>query len=376
MPAHNAHRCAHVEVLQGGDDMIRNVWGAVCAVTVLALVSACAMPGGSGARTMELKIASGSPESDISGAVIKHWGDIVAQRTNNRITSKYFWAGSLVGTAEMYPGVRDGIADVGSIATASISGSFVDLAVLEVPFAYPLDTESMSAVQDQVDPIIDREVWQKNGLKHLFTATTLTPDPVTCKDKFLDSPEAWRGALVRTAGRWQAATLTNWGASPVVIPLNELYTGLQRGTVDCTLLVYSLLEAFRIYEVAKYVTRIDHSINYAPFAINKGVWDSLSRDDQQIMVDAGKEARKLSDQLRKDATIKAIDTFKANGVRMCTPNAQELARLRDSADRVWDDIAKEAGPTGKEIMDVLRKYRDKVAVGPTEGDTTPCTGSR
>lgn len=360
--------------------MLRAIWTGACLVTVLSLVAAC-VPGGvpgvpaAGPR-MELKVASSNPEADIGSQVFKHWGDQVTQRTNGRITFKYFWAGSLLGSADMFNGLRDGIADAGSFGTASISGSFVDVAVLEVPFAYPLDGESMIAVQDQIDPLIDREIWTKNSLKHLFTAASLVADPVTCKDKFLDSPEAWRGALVRTAGRWQAATLTNWGASPVVIPLNELYTALQRGTVDCTLLVYTLLESFRIYEVGKYVTRIDHSINYAPYFVNQRIWESLPRDDQQAMLEAGREARKYSIELRKDATVKSLETFKASGVRICTPNAQELRRLRDGADRVWDDIAKEAGPTGQEIMGILQKYREKVAVGPTEGDTTPCSGSR
>jgi TRAP-type transport system periplasmic protein len=357
--------------------MLRRFWMATCILMTVVLISGCAgMPGQGGATRVQLKIASGTPEADIGSQVLKFWGDQVNQKTNGRITQQYFWAGSLLGTNDLYNGLRDGVADVGNVATASISGSIVDVAVLEVPFAYPLDTESMNAVQDQVDPIIDRDVWQKNGLKHVFTATTLVGNPVTCKDKFLDGPDAWRGALVRTAGRWQAATLQNWGASPVVIPLNELYTALQRGTVDCTLLVYNLLESFRIYEVGKFVTRIDHSINYSPFVINQKVWDSLSKEDQQIMIEAGKEARLLSDRLRADATVKAIDTFKANGVRICTPSAQELRRLRDGADQVWEAIARESGSTGKEIMDVLRKYREKVATAPTEGDTTPCSGVR
>jgi TRAP-type C4-dicarboxylate transport system substrate-binding protein len=354
--------------------MLRKLGTGTCLVALLTVASVGEPGAGTAAAAakLELKAASANPAADLAAQVLKFWGDQVTQRTNGRITVKYFWAGSLLGSADMFNGLRDGIADVGHFGTASISGTFVDLAVLEVPFAYPLDAESIQAVQDQIDPLIERGIWEKNDLKHVFSVPSLAADPVTCKNKFLDSPEAWRGALVRTAGRWQAATLRNWGASPVVIPLNELYTSLQRGTVDCTLLVYTLLASFRIYEVAKYITRIDHSINYSVYLINRQVWERLPREDQQALVDAGGEARRHGDELRKDATARALETFKAHGVRLCTPDVRELRRLRDGADKVWEPIAKEAGPTGREIMSVLHKYRDKVAVGPTEGDTTPC----
>lgn len=344
------------------------------------LLAACAGiptgPLGDAAPRMELKVASGSPESDLASRAIKRWGDLVTERTNGRLTMKYFWAGSLVQTAEMFNGVRDGVADVGQVNAANMSGTFVDVAILELPFAQPLAPEVQLEVQDKVTPLLERELFERNNLRSLFTTTTSLGTPVICKDKFLDSPEAWRGALVRTAGRWQAATLQHWGASPVVIPINELYTALQRGTVDCTLLSYTLVESFRIYEVGRYITRIDHSTNYSVNVLNREVWNKLPAGDQKTMLDAGLEARQHSVELARDAVVKALDQFTANGVKLCTPSQQELRRLRDEADKVWGDIAKESGTLGRDLMAVLQGYRDRVAVGPTVGDTTPCGATR
>jgi len=222
-------------------------------------------------------------------------------------------------------------------------------------------------------PILDEILVAKFNQKIIFNPVS-TADPVSCKSKFLDSPQAWKGTLVRTAGRWQAETMKAWGANPTVINLGDLYTALQRGTADCALLVYNLLDSFRIYEVAKYITRIDHSINYQVVTVNLDVWQKLGPQAQRVFLEAGEQAKKKSLELRKDLTVNIIAKFKGQGVRFCTPSTEELTRLRDATNQVWDQIKKEQGEAGRRIMAIATRYRDKVVTGPVEGDRTPCSG--
>src|SRR5690606_21597738 len=117
----------------------------------------------------------------------------------------------------------------------------------------------------------------------------------------------WQGALVRTAGKWQARTLEVWGAKPVVIDLGDAYTALQRGTADCLLLVYNLIDSFKLYEVVKHVTRIDHSINMVVVQANLDVWNKIPAEDQEILVQAGREAQQHILDLRKDLVVNTIE---------------------------------------------------------------------
>lgn len=323
---------------------------------------------------MQIKMAAQSPAVDFTARAIKFWGDTVTKRTGGRITFQYFWGGSLLKLPEMLNGVRDGLTDVGYLATSYLSGQIPDVSVLEVPFAFPLDDANVLKFQDEVNPILDEILVAKFNQKIIFNPVS-TADPVSCKSKFLDSPQAWRGALVRTAGRWQAETLKAWGAQPTVINLGDLYTALQRGTVDCTLLVYNLLDSFRIYEVAKYVTRIDHSINYIIVSVNMGIWNKLGPEGQKIFQEAAQEARRKVLEYRKDVTVETIAKFKKEGVRFCTPSKAELTRLRDAISQVWEQIKREQGESGRRVMAIANKYRDTVITGPVEGDRNPCAAS-
>ena len=323
---------------------------------------------------MQVKLASHAPEADLTSRQIKFWAETITQRTGGRITFQYFWSGSLLNIAQQFDGVRDGLTDIGYVASTAISGKIPDVAVLEVPFAFPLDDENMIRFQDEVNVVLD-EIFRRYNQKLIFNPS-ITADPVTCKSKFLDSREAWKGALVRTAGRWQSETLKAWGASPTQINIGDLYTGVQRGTVDCTLLVYNLLDSFRIYEVAKYVTRIDHSINYTSVTVNLDLWKKLGPQGQRVFLESGQAAEKKGLEFRKDVTVNTIEKFKKEGVRFCTPSNAELTRLRDSTEQVWQQIRKVQGEAGHRIMAIAAKYRDKVVTGPVEGDRTPCAAAR
>jgi len=45
---------------------------------------------------MQIKLASQSPEADLTSQAVKFWGDTVTQRSGGRITFQYFWGGSLL----------------------------------------------------------------------------------------------------------------------------------------------------------------------------------------------------------------------------------------------------------------------------------------
>jgi TRAP-type transport system periplasmic protein len=319
------------------------------------------------------KFASPSPENDLSGDGYKYWAKLVDERTGGRIKFQFFWAGSLLNSTQMFQGVRDGQADFAAPATSYVSGAVPDVASLEVPFGYPTDAEQMLSFYREVQPVLGDIYSTQFGQRVVWSSPATTADPVSCKNKFLDSPQAWQGALVRTAGKWQAATLQAWGAKPVTIDLSEAYTAIQRGTADCLLLVYNLLDSFKLYEVAKNLTRIDHSINFVTVNANQDAWKKLPAEDQQILLTAGTEAQQFIADKRAQLVPQEIEKFKQQGMKVCTPSQQELGRLRAATDPILAEIAKLQTDKGRQVQEIAKKHRDSVTKwGPVEGDMTPC----
>lgn len=353
----------------------RYIYWLLAGVFLTLIVSACGGQGESGQgseQTYEFQVNSTSPEQDIQSLTLKHFGDRVTELSEGRIEFQYFWGGSLVPVDQTFQGVRDGLADISTMAMSYASGDVPDVAVLEVPFAWPIDAENMTAFHEEVNPTID-ELMQENGQKLLMSNPAIMGDAFSCRDGFLASEEDWAGTLTRTAGRWQGETIEAWGGRPVVIPLGDLYSALERGTADCTLLVYNLVDSFRLYEVAPYITRTDHSIQYTTFNMNLNSWNQLSEEDKQIFEQAAEESWDYGLQLRDDRQEEILQNLVDSGAELCTPPDEELSRLRGASESVLDQIRQEVSPRGQELIDIAQGYRDVVTERPAYGPNNPCS---
>ena len=112
----------------------------------------------------------------------------------------------------------------------------------------------------------------------------------------LTSLATFKGKKIRApASKIMTSALKALGAEPVSIPLGDVSTALQNGTVDGMEANYGLIVTQKFNENAKFVTA---DVTLWPFpaavVINKAQWDKLSADQQKILQDAGKNLAKDS----------------------------------------------------------------------------------
>jgi len=206
---------------------------ALGAAVLVALCTTAGMGDANAQSRVMLQATSAFPETDFSSDVLRRWANLVTERTEGRIRFRYHWAGSLVGNKTL-DGLRDGVVDVAVQFTPYVSGDIVDLAILDIPFSFPLDSAGLVEFHKAVKPAVTA-IYGRYGNQVVSVTPIILPDPITCRDRFLAGPDDWKGVIVRTAGRWQAESIKAWGGNAVVIPPGELYTALERGTVNCTL---------------------------------------------------------------------------------------------------------------------------------------------
>ena len=112
----------------------------------------------------------------------------------------------------------------------------------------------------------------------------------------LTNPAAFKGRKIRVAqSKVIAATITALGAKPVALPIGDVFTALENGSVNGMEADLDLIATNKYYEVADVVTQ---DVNLWPFpaavVINKAAWDKLSSDQQAILTTAGKNLNKAS----------------------------------------------------------------------------------
>jgi TRAP-type C4-dicarboxylate transport system substrate-binding protein len=135
------------------------------------------------------------------------------------------------------------------------------------------------------------------------------------------------------------------GAVPVTVLPGEFYEALQRGTVDCMLLPWDLLNSNRLYEVAKYGSEINFGTVISDGVFyNLDKWNSFPDNVKELLLKTGADAQKYDLTAGAELEKKALVNMKENGVEFIEfpDQAAFEAKLPDFLD-VWQKRMDEAG---------------------------------
>src|SRR5437764_4942833 len=177
---------------------------------------------------------------------------------------------------------------------------------------------------------------------------------VASKRSCIRRPEDVKGVKIRSAGPTFAAMWQAAGASIVSVPSNEVYNALQTGVAEATDTSTGSFVSFRIYEQVKCITAPGENalwFMYEPVLMSKRSFDRLNKQQQEVLIKAGKKAEEFFNQASKKLDDEMVDTFKKNNVEVVTMSQPEYdAWLKVAQESSYSEFASEV-PDGKKLID-------------------------
>jgi TRAP-type C4-dicarboxylate transport system substrate-binding protein len=201
--------------------------------------------------------------------------------------AEFYHSGSVYKSKEILPAVTKGLIDiVGILAISYIEGSLPSLGASALPFVWnnPLTHIEGTKKGSPYFNYVDRQ-FQTMGLK-LLGLTCGGPQEWICR-KPIRKLEDFKGVKFRVAGATYAKAAQALGAVPVRMPSGEIYTSLQRGVVDGALVPDLTISSRKLFEIAKYQINAGCFTQELPCYINKAKYDSLTKDQQKVIQNAG-----------------------------------------------------------------------------------------
>lgn len=291
----------------------------------------------------ELKFANFTPPfHTINASVIEKLNDDLSSATNGELTVRGYHGGELgSGPAEQYIRVLQGAADLAWGLPGYTSSQFGKTMIAELPGAIP---ENMPGYQALWRAYEDHLSGEFPGTKPLALWTS-EPNIMIMRNKVIRTPADLKGLKVRVAGATAADVAKALGATPVQMPISQVYNAMQTGLIDGVITGVSTLRDFKLDEVADSLT-LGAPLGRLTFftVLNGQVYDSLSKD-QQAAVDAASGMA-----LSKSAEDAWLATAKA---------ALETAR-NDSANTIVDLTDEEKMAFTKAVSGVVSAYVDRV----------------
>ena len=184
------------------------------------------------------------------------WAPLVEALSDGALVPDVYTGTVLLAPRASLQGVRDNIVQVAHHAAVYTPSELpVANAVQELGFNYSDPLAAIFAVAEfSLFNELQQAEWRDNGVVYL--GAYATPAYVIFCREPVRSLEEIQGMRIRTAGSTVSRWVEEVGGVPVNIPSSEMYTGLERGTLDCASNAPNDLIDRSLWEVAEHTTLI------------------------------------------------------------------------------------------------------------------------
>ncbi len=274
----------------------------------------------------------------------------VKAASNGRLVIQPFAAGAVTGVFESLDAVTAGVLQAHSSWPGYWTGKDAGLAVIgDFVFGYQHPWQAEAWFQHRGGLQMLRDAYAKYNA-YPVGVSWWGVETVVAK-KAINRMEDFKGVKFRSPQGMTAEILTKLGASIVVLPGGEVFSALDKGVVDAadwgTL---SMNQRMGFHDVAKFPTKLFHSMPVQEFTVNLDAWKKLP-DDLKAML--GSMAREWTwDQVQRVAVddVRVARELAGKSITPVTWGDAEMTKIRTLAEKTWDDWSKK-GPLAKAAYD-------------------------
>jgi len=309
-----------------------------------------------------LRLAACMPPTGIRADVLNWIAEEAKERSEGRVNIEIFWEDTLFSYEEVFRGVMIGTADIGSVNTANYPKELFVWGVFNTFLLGPKNLQSQyQFVQEVIESVPAFKASLTNWNQIILTRFLYMPGAFGSKIQY-DSLLDFTGKNVRAASMYHLIALKALGITPVSLPWADVYTGLDKGTIDA---MFTAIDSFyrgMMDEVAPYFLW-DSSL-WMPqsnlITINTGSLNKLLEEDQQMLHKIGEEAEMMGLRLLEGEIENNMKTMEErSGAIFNKFDTEELSMWlnKSTVKEMPDTWAKEAetmGLPGNEIVELIR----------------------
>lgn len=299
----------------------------------------------------ELKFAFFAPSSHTQYPVIDEWSKSVAEQAGIKIT--IFAGGSLGKPKDQYDNTSKGVSDFSYVIPSYTSGKFPLTSAIELPFIIDDCEKASMVLWDTYEKYLTEEY---KDVKMLWTYVP-GPGHIHTTNKPVRKLEDLKGLKIRTPGRVMARILKELGAIPITMPITQVYTALERGTIDGVTNAWEIMQAYKFYEHTQYHTEVGLYTLAMLTVMNRDAYESLSpKAKESIDLSIGKEMSRKAGIAFKEADLPARTICLANNGEIIPFVPSERERWEQAVRSVrseWIQEMADLGLPGKEVLEYI-----------------------
>src|SRR4030095_15078720 len=158
-----------------------------------------------------------------------------------------------------------------------------------------------------------QSIAEENGIRLL--ALLWNPAGFLAKSREISEPKSVEGRRIRVSDPLFGLMLKHAGASVTTIPSNQIYAGMQSGSLDAVVTTYETILSQKIYEQAKFATVGSPSLfmGFSPLVMAQSTWKRLTPEQQTAVEEAAVIADSYYEAAQRDVERRLVATLSGAG---------------------------------------------------------------
>lgn len=280
----------------------------VCALAIAGSLAACggndtSSQGGdasgsaqaSGEETFNIDLATAYAADSPAGIALEKFVTDVADASNGTINISLFTDGTLGTASDNYASIASGDLDMCMSGLEALDLYAPEYTFLDAPFLLK-DVDHLKALLNSGIGDKLKERYEENGFVTL--GWHQRDVRVLASNKEVTSPDDVAGLKLRLPG--MTVYVDTWsalGATSTTVPMSELYTALSTRVAEACEGGYEQMDTLKLYEVQDYIAETNHVYEFVGLYINKDLYESMSENQQKVLMDCAAEDLAYADQM-------------------------------------------------------------------------------
>ncbi|WP_170384036.1 TRAP transporter substrate-binding protein [Ruegeria atlantica] len=315
--------------------------------TFTAAVSVAALMVAGAADAKNFKIAVGDSAGSAQEALGIAFVKALEEKSGGEHTATLFLNGQLGSEQDTVNEAAIGTLDMSLLAINNITPFSPSVGVFTLPYVILSLEDAEKLTQGPIgqelveNTIRDAGVriigWTYTGFRRLTNSKKPVSSVADLQDLIIRVPK----------NEIMIETYKAWGINPTPMAWSETFTGLQTKVVDGQDNPYLTINAMKFYEVQDHVTNLRYIFSIEPLIISEAVFQDLSAEEQQMILEAGQEATLASAQFLRDSEAAIKEELTAKGMEIIDPENDEAEFIELATGAVWPQFYESIGGVEK-----------------------------
>ncbi len=308
-------------------------------ITFLFLASMIFAQGGAETtpqqKKLNVNIASVFPPEGPIHELMVTFKTLVEDETDGRISVTIHPSGALGGEREVVEALVDGSVEMAAQGIMDLIMYMPEYTVFEEPFVIK-DVDHLYKFWETIGEEMNQKLADEVGI--ITSAIAVRGSRMITANKPIYEPSDLNGLKFRLPQYpVRIKVFEAFGAIPTVVAFPEVYMALKTGTVDAEENPPETIYTYKFHEAQDYLIKTNHVWSTARYQISKKWFDGIPAADQEIILDAWKQAEAHNKEVSYNPDDVYVQKLEDAGMTVIEPNLEAFRVLADPVMKEFDE---------------------------------------